>query len=162
MADEDLLGDGMIKVTYLLTLSSVSNPPAGELNAGVDLQRLIIKDGLGIEPDQSPVDNSSLASKSETERAGSPKYGVALTCKRKKIAIEDIAYNTLVPGQDGYLAVRRTKDEALPWVADDQAEIYPVQNGIRMLQQTGFNEVQKFISKLFNHTDADIDAVVAA
>lgn len=162
MADEDLLGDGMIKVTYLPTLSSVSNPPAAELEAGVHLQKYIIKDGLGIEPDQSPVDNSSLASKSETERAGTPKYAIALTCKRKKVSAEDIAWNTLVEFQDGYLAVRRTKDEALPWVATDEAEIYPVQNGIRMRQQTGFNEVQKFISKLFNHSDADVNAVVAA
>lgn len=161
MAGEDLLGDGMIKVTYLLTLSSISSPPAAELNAGVDLQEYILKDGLGIEPDQSPVDNTSLASKSETERAGTTKYSIAVTCKRKLASGEDVAYNTLVPMQDGYLAVRRTKDNELVWVATDEAEIYPIQNGKRMKQQTALNEVQKFISKLFNHTDADIDAVVA-
>lgn len=161
MADEDLLGDGMFKVTYLPTISSVSNPPATELNAGVDLQKYILKDGLGIEPDQSPVDNTSLASKSETERAGTTKFAIALTCKRKLASGEDVAYNTLVPGQDGVLAVRRTKDNELPWLAGDPAEIYPVQNGKRMKQQTAMNEVQKFISKLFNHSDSDDDAVVA-
>jgi hypothetical protein len=161
MAGEDLLGDGMIKVTYLPTLSSISNPPAAELNAGVDLQQYILKDGLGIEPDQAAVDNTSLASKSETERAGTSKFSIELMCKRKLASGEDVAYNTLVPMQDGILAVRRTKDNELPWVAGDEAEIYPVQNGIRKKQQTALNEVQKFSSKLFNHTDADIDAVVA-
>lgn len=160
MAGEELLGDGMIKVTYLPTLSSISSPPATELNAGIDLQQFILKDGLGIEPDQAAVDNTSLASRSETERAGTSKFNIELMCKRKLAAIEDIAYNTLVPGQDGFLAVRRTKDNELAWVAGDEAEIYPVQNGIRKKQQTALNEVQKFSSKLFNHTAADIDAVV--
>lgn len=161
MAGEDLLGDGNIKVTYLVALSSVSSPSATQLNAGVDLQEYILKDGLGIEPDQSPVDNTSLASRSETERAGTSKFAIELMCKRKQATLEDVAYNTLVPGQDGWLAVRRNKANELPWVAGDEAEIHPIQNGIRKKQQTALNEVQKFSSKLFNHTDSDIDAVVA-
>ncbi|WP_214327845.1 phage tail tube protein [Nonomuraea sediminis] len=161
MAGTDLLGDGMIKVTICATLSSVSNPPASELNAGIDIQDYIMKDGLGIEPDQASVDNTSLASKSDTERAGTPSYKIEIMGKRKKPPTPDVGYNTLAPGQDVYCAVRRNKDNALPWVAGDEAEVYPVETGIRQKQQTARNEVQKFKSKLFNHTDADIDAVVA-
>lgn len=161
MAGADLLGDGNVKVTYCLTLSSVSNPPASELNAGVDLQEFITKDGLGIEPDQSPVDNTSLASRSETERAGTSKFGIELTCKRKLLSINDVAYNTLVPGQDAYLAVRRNMAHEDAWAAGQEAEIYPIQNGIRKRQPPVLNEAQKFMSKLFNHTDSDTDAVVA-
>lgn len=161
MPGADLLGDGNVKVTICLTLSSVPNPPATELNNGVDLQMLIIKEGLGIEPDQSPVDNSALGSRSETERAGTAKYAINLTCKRKILAIEDIAYSTLVPGQDCYLAVRRNRPHEEAWEAGDAAEIYPIQCGIRKMQPPVLNEAQRFIQQEFNHSDSDVDAVVA-
>ncbi|MFB4285704.1 hypothetical protein ACBJ59_61330 [Nonomuraea sp. MTCD27] len=161
MADEDLLGDGFYKVTICTALSSVSSPPAAQLNAGVDIQSCVMRDGLQIEPNQEGADNSSLASKGPTQRAGSPSYSINLLCKKKKLTIEDIAYNTLVPGMDVWLAVRRNRPNAEPWEAGDPAEIYPVQCGLRKPQQTQWNEVQKFLSTMFNYADADIDAVVA-
>jgi hypothetical protein len=161
MADEDLLGDGMYKVTILPSVSSISNPPVAELNNGVDIQSCIMRDGLGIEPNQDAVDNGSLASVSATERAGSPSFSIELLCKKKLNTIDDVAFNTLVPGQDAVLAVRRNRPQAEAWEAGDPAEIYPVQCGLRKPLQTARNEVQKFSSKLFNHSDADIDAVVA-
>ncbi|MFI6477360.1 hypothetical protein ACIBH1_05470 [Nonomuraea sp. NPDC050663] len=160
MADEDLLGDGMYKVTICTALSSVSSPPAAELNAGVDIQACMMREGLQIEPSQEGADNSSLANKGPTRRAGTPSYTINLLCKKKKLTIEDIAFNTLVPGQDVILAVRRNRPNAEAWQAGDPAEIYPVQCGVRKPQQTAWNEVQKFLSELFNHSDADIDAVV--
>jgi hypothetical protein len=160
MADEDLLGDGYYKVTICTALSSVSSPPAAELNAGVDIQGCIMRDGLQIEPAQEGADNSSLKSKGPTQRAGSPSYQINILGKKKKNPIEDIAYNTLVPGMDVWLAVRRNRPNEEAWAAGDPAEIYPVQCGIRKPQQTAWNEVQKFLSQLFNYDDADIDAVV--
>src|SRR5688500_3017178 len=105
----DLLGDGNVKVTFVTTLSSISSPTAVQLNAGVDLQEVLTKEGLDISPDQSAVDNTNLASTSETERAGTTKYNISLTIKRQTTSVADIGYNTLVAGQDGYLAVRRDR-----------------------------------------------------
>jgi hypothetical protein len=92
---QDLLGDGNIKVTVCLTLSSTGSPPATELNAGVDIQELLTKDGLGISPEQAAVDTTSLASRSETERGGTAKHPTELTYKRKVLEADDIAFTTL-------------------------------------------------------------------
>jgi hypothetical protein len=66
----DLLGDGMVKVSMVLTVANISAPTAAELNAGTDLQEYITKEGLEISAEQTPVDNTALASVAETEDAG--------------------------------------------------------------------------------------------
>lgn len=157
----DLLGDGMVKVTFCLSIASVSAPTAAELNAGTDLQERITKEGLGIEPDQSPVDNTSLASRAETEDAGTTKYEIELTYKRAQEAADDVAYNTLVPGQLGYLAVRRNRPHEEPWEAGDEAEIYPVRCGTRRRQPPELNAPQTVVQRMFNYSEGDPDAVVA-
>lgn len=158
----DLLGDGNVKVTFVLTLSSITAPSAAQLNAGTDLQERITKEGLGIEPDQSPVDNMSLASRTETEDAGTTKYEIELTYKRAEESVDDIAYNTLVPNQLGFLAVRRNLPNEDAWAAGQEAEIYPVRCGTRRRQPPELNTPQTVMQKLFNHTSGDDDATVAA
>jgi hypothetical protein len=157
----DLLGDGNVKVTFVLAVASISAPTAAELNGGTDLQERITKEGLGIEPDQSAVDNMSLASRTETEDAGTTKYEIELTYKRAEQSADDTAYNTLVPNQLGYLAVRRNKANEDPWVAGDEAEVYPVRCGTRRRQPPELNTPQTVMQKLFNHTSGDDDATVA-
>lgn len=161
MANEDLLGDGNVKVTVCLTLSSATSPPATELNAGVDIQTLLTKDGLGLDPDQNSVDNGSLASRSNTSRAGTATYPIQLTYKRKQLEADDVAYTTLVPGADFYLAVRRNTAHETAWTAGDPAEIYPVQAGIYKYQPPVLDEVQKVMQQMFNHTDPVTEATVA-
>ncbi|MFI6813772.1 hypothetical protein ACIBG7_15230 [Nonomuraea sp. NPDC050328] len=160
MANEDLLGDGMVKVTVCLTLSSISSPPAAELNAGIDIQMLLTKEGLGVTPEQASVDTTALGSRSETERGGTAKHPTELTYKRKKLEADDIAFNTLTPKTDIILAVRRNKDHELAWAAGDPAEIYPLECGIYKRQPPVLNEVQKIVQTMFNHSDADTEAVV--
>ncbi|GAA4934103.1 hypothetical protein HD597_010091 [Nonomuraea thailandensis] len=162
MAFEDLLGDGNVKVTAVLTLSSTSAPPAAELNAGIDLQMLLTKDGLGIEPSQASVDNGALGSRSNTSRGGTSTYNITLTYKRKQLEADDIAYNTLTPKLDIWLAVRRNKAHELPYVAGDPVEIYPSECGIYQRQPPVLDEVQKIVQQMFNHSDADTEATVAA
>ena len=161
MAGADLLGDGNVKVTFCLTIANISAPTAAELNAGVDLQEYITKDGLGISPEQAAVDNTSLASRDETEDAGTVKYSLELTCKRKQDAVDDVAWNTLTDGQLGYLAVRRTIANETAWIAGQEVEVYPVRCGRPNRQPTALNEAQKFVSKLFNHSTADANSLVA-
>lgn len=157
----DLLGDGMVKVTFCLTLTSVSAPSATELNAGVDLQERITREGLDISPEQSPVDNTSLASTKETEDAGTVKESIEVTYKRAQNSVDDTAWNTLVPGTLGYLAIRRTKPHGDAWAAGDEAEIYPVRCGHPRRQPPRLNEPQTVIQKLYNHTEGDSNATVA-
>jgi len=158
----DLLGDGNVKVTFVLAVANVSLPTATELNGGTDLQTVITKEGLDIKPDQASVDNTALASTSETEDAGTTKYEITLTWKRQQATVDDIGYTTLVPGTLGYLCVRRNKAHDSSWAADDEAEVYPVRCGARMRQAPKLNEPQTVDQKLFNHTQADTEATVAA
>jgi hypothetical protein len=157
----DLLGDGNVKVTYVITLSSITAPTAAQLNAGVDLQTVLTKEGLDIAPEQTAVDNTNLSSTSETERAGTTKYTINLTVKRATTSLLDIGYNTLVENQDGYLAVRRNLDHSTAWAAGQAAEIYPVQCGVQKDQPPKLNEPQTFMSQLFNHTAPETRATVA-
>lgn len=158
----DLLGDGNVKVTFCLTIADISAPTAGELNAGVDLQTVITKDGLGISPEQAAVDNTALASRDETEDAGSVKYSIELTVKIQEDDDDNIGWNTLVDRQLGYLAVRRNRAHEEDWASGDVVEVYPVRCGRPNRQPPELNAAQKFVSKLFNHTTADADALVAA
>jgi hypothetical protein len=157
----DLLGDGNVKVTFVLTVADTSAPAAAELNAGTDLQEYITKDGLAIEPEQAAVDNTSLASRTETEDAGTTKYSIEFTVKRQDTDLGDVGYNTLAPGQLGYVAIRRNLPHEDAWAAGQAAEVHPVRCGTRRMQPPALNTPQTFVSKLFNHTSGDPDAVVA-
>jgi len=162
MAGADLLGDGNVKVTFALTIANISAPTAAECNAGVDLQEYITKDGLGISPEQAAVDNTALASRDETEDAGSVKYSIELTVKRKETEVDDIGWDTLVDRQLGYLVVRRNMAHETSYAAGQRVEVYPVRCGRPNMQPPELNAAQRFVSKLFNHTTADADATVAA
>lgn len=157
----DLLGDGNVKVTFALIVANISAPTASEANAGVDLQEYITKEGLDIKPDQSGVDNTALASRSETEDAGTTKYAIELTVKRKQVSGEDVGYNTLVAGTLGYLIVRRDKAHETSYATSDRVECYPVRCGTQMDDPPKLNENQTFKIKLFNHTAPDTRALVA-
>lgn len=160
----DLLGDGNIKVTWVTgdsSVASVSAPTATELNGGVDLQERITRDGLGIEPEQEAVDNTSLASRKETEDAGTVKESIELTYKRAESSGDDTAYNTLAPGTLGFLAVRRNLPHETAWAAGQEAEIYPVRCGERRRQPPELNTPQTIVQKMFNHTAGDSNATVA-
>ncbi|MFC5744831.1 hypothetical protein [Actinomadura rugatobispora] len=162
MAGADLLGDGNVAVIFALSVASISAPTASECNGGTALQEFITKEGLQIEAEQEAVDNTALASRSETEDAGTTKYQIELTVKRKEVPAEDVGYNTLVAGQLGYLIVRRDKAHETTFAADDRVEVYPVRCGTQRDQPPELNTPQTFMIKLFNHTAPDTRAVVAA
>lgn len=160
----DLLGDGNVKVTFVTgdgSVASISAPTAAELNGGTDLQEYITKEGLDLSLDQSAVDNTALASRDETEDAGTTKVEIELTYKRKQTSGDDVAYNTLAPGTLGYLAIRRNMAHETAWAAGQDAELYPVRCGTRRRMPPKLNEPQQVAQKMFNHTAGDHDAVVA-
>lgn len=158
----DLLGDGNVAVSFALSVASIAAPTAAECNGGTALQEFITKEGLDISPDQSAVDNTSLASTSETEDAGTTKYELELTIKRKQNSGDDVGYNTLVAGTLGYLIVRRNMAHATAFAAGHKVEVYPVRCGTQMDQPPKLNEAQTFKIKLFNHTAPNTRATVAA
>lgn len=158
----DLLGDGNVKATWVAAVANISAPTTTELNGGVDLQLVITKEGLAIEPEQAAVDNTALASRDETEDAGTVKYSIELTVKRQDTTGADIGWNTLVDRALGYLVVRRTQAHEDAYAAGDEVEVYPVRCGRPRMAPPALNEAQRFMVKLFNHTAPDTRATVAA
>ncbi|MDF5758618.1 hypothetical protein [Spongiactinospora sp. TRM90649] len=157
----DIVATGKLKFTWCLTLSSLTAPPASELNAGVDLQTKIPKGGLDEGHTQAAVDNTHISSLKETERAGTSKDEITVTFKRDDIALQDLAYNTLVPGSLGYVVIRRDKLHTTSYAAGDIVSIYPAELGVRMPEPNTINEPLQFKMKFFNH-EAGQDAATVA
>ncbi|MGI5155826.1 hypothetical protein [Microbispora sp. CA-102843] len=154
----DIVATGKLKFTVLLSLSSMTAPPASELNAGVDLQTKIMRGGLDESHTQSPVDNTHISSLKETEKGGTSKDEITVTFKRDDVTGQDIAYNTLVPGQQVYVVIRRDKLHTQAYAAGDVVSIYPMECGVRLPQPNTMNEPLQFQMKFFNHTEGK-DAV---
>lgn len=157
----DIVATGKLKFTWLLTLSSLTAPPAAELNAGVDLQTKIMKGGLDEKHDQSPVDNTHISSLKETEKAGTSKDEIMVTFKRDDVSGSDLAYNTVVPGTLGYIVIRRDKLHTTAYAAGDIVSVYPAECGVRLPEPNTINEPLQFKMKFFNHT-AGVDAATVA
>lgn len=148
----DVVGTAKLKLTWVVTIASLTAPTAAELNAGTDLQTVVIKDGLDEKHDQEAVDNTHISSAKETERAGTSKDELELTIKKQSTSLADIGYNTLVPESLGYLVIRRDKLHTTAYAAGDVVSIYPSECGVRNFVPNKMNEPVQFKQKLFNHT----------
>ncbi|MEU8199292.1 hypothetical protein AB0C10_36455 [Microbispora amethystogenes] len=157
----DIVATGKLKFTWCLTIANISAPTAAELNAGVDLQTKIMRGGLDESHDQTAVDNTHISSTKETEKAGTSKDELTVTFKRDDIALQDLAYNTLVPGSLGYVVIRRDKLHTQAYAAGDVVSIYPAECGVRLPEPNTINEPLQFRMKFFNHT-AGVDAATVA
>jgi hypothetical protein len=156
----DLLGDGMIRVSWVPSIASVSGPTVAELNAGTPLEMILTPDGLNLNPDNAKVDTSALGSTFNTEGIGRRTYGPELTFKR--LTPTDTAWNLLPYRAAGYIVVRRNLDRTVAWAAGQQVEVYPVQAGEPKPVTPAPNEVQKFSSAMAMTAEPDTRATVAA
>lgn len=160
----DLLADGNVKATWVLAIANIAAPTVAELTAGsaVDLEWVITADGLDVKGDTSGVDNTALASTGETEDVGRIKRDLSLTVKRKDTPSEDVGWSTLTYKALGYLVIRNTLPVATAYAAGQEVEVHPVRCGEPSMLPPEKNSVRKFTVKLFNHTDSEPRATVAA
>jgi hypothetical protein len=157
----DMLSDGNIRVSYVPAIANQAAPTTTELNAGTDLSCLIMGDGLDISGDEGVVSAPKLCETTVSEQPGRAKTTVKLTCVRKTILAEDIAWTTLQRGLQGYLVVRRGPTYATAWTIAQKVEVYPGTFGKRMPQKPEQNGVEKFDSQFYNSAPENLDAVVA-
>lgn len=157
----DMISDGQIRVSFVPTVANTAAPTTAELNAGTDLSCLIMGDGLDISGDEGVVSAPKLCETTVSEQPGRSKTTVKLTCVRKTVTIEDIAWTTLQRGLQGYLVVRRGLTYATAWTAAQKVEVYPGTFGKRMPQKPEQNGVEKFDSQFYNSAPENLDAVVA-
>ncbi|MBB1154000.1 hypothetical protein H4281_12730 [Amycolatopsis sp. DR6-1] len=157
----DMLSDGRNKVSFVPSIANIAAPTAAELTAGTSLECLIMADGLDISTDESAVQASKLCDTVDAEQPGRSKTTIQLTCVRKDVPAEDVAWTLLQRDLTGYLAVRRGVAHDTAFATGDKVEIYPVKFGARRPQKPEANGVEKFMSQGYNTGAPELDAVVA-
>ncbi|HKS46352.1 MAG TPA: hypothetical protein VJT49_14825 [Amycolatopsis sp.] len=157
----DMLSDGNNKVSYVPTIANTAAPTTTELNAGTSLECLIMADGLDINTDEDVVSAPKLCETTTSEAPGRSKTTIQLTCVRKDVPAEDVAWTTLLRGLSGYLVVRRGVAVTTAWTSAQKVEVYPVKFGQRRPIKPEQNGVEKFMSQGYNSAAPTLDAVVA-
>ncbi|GAB3376219.1 phage tail tube protein [Amycolatopsis echigonensis] len=157
----DMLSDGNNKVTFVPVLANIAAPTVAELTGGTSLECLIMADGLDISTDEAAITASKLCDTIDAEQPGRAKTTIKLTCVRKDVPAEDIAWTLLQRGLTGYLAVRRGIPVATGYATGQKVEVYPVKAGVRRPVKPEANGVEKFESQLYNTAASNLDAAVA-
>lgn len=155
----DIIADGMVKVGWVTTLSSLTSPTATQITAGVDLESFLTPDGLGIELGDEAVDTSALNSTFSTEKAGRGTVSIELTFKDQGQA--NAPWTTFASRPAGYLVVRTGVAATTDWAASQRVDVYSVKAGDRKPIAPVSNEVAKFSVQLFSTADPSIAATVA-
>ncbi|WP_033288250.1 hypothetical protein [Amycolatopsis jejuensis] len=157
----DMLSDGANKVTFVAAIANLAAPTTTELTGGTSLECLITADGLDISTDESVVAAPKLCETIDAEQPGRSKTTIQLTCVRKDVPAEDIAWTLLQRGLAGYVVVRRGIPVATAYAATQKVEVYPVKFGVRRPIKPEANGVEKFMSQGYNTASPNLDAVVA-
>lgn len=155
----DIIADGMVKVGWVTTLSSLTSPTAVQITAGVDLESFLTPDGLGIELGDESVSTDALNSTFSTEKAGRGTVSIELTFKDQGAA--NPPWTTFASRPAGYLVVRTGVATTTDWTAAQKVDIYTVRAGDRKSAAPAANEVAKFSVQLFSTADPSIAATVA-
>ena len=150
----DIIADGMVKVGWVTTLSSLTSPTAVQITAGVDLESFLTPDGLGIELGDEAVATSALNSTFSTEKAGRGTVQIELTFKDQGQA--NPPWTTFASRPAGYLVVRSGVAASTDWAASQRVDVYSVTAGDRKPMAPAANEVAKFSVQLFSTADPSI------
>jgi hypothetical protein len=118
--------DGMIKASFVPTVTNVDAPTVAELTAGVPLEGVLTADGLSVSSDTATIDTSKLNSTANSETIGRDSYTASVTYVRGSHTEATDVAEALVRGASGFLAIRRNKVSTLAFDAADEVELYPV------------------------------------
>lgn len=150
-----------IRVAYVATIADPAEPTVAELAAGVHLTPSMRRDGLSTPQSGTTIDASDLASRQNKQAAGS--YGGdSWTLRMFRDDDTDTGWETLPPGTEGYLVVRRFGGTAVAFTAADVVEVAPIEVISRSMADTSDTDNQNFTVSLAVTGEIIEDAVVAA
>lgn len=167
-AQPGLVHDGNYLVSWVDSIEDINAPTTTELETGIALECQLTPEGLGREAEDEPVNTSRLCSVFTTQQVGRTTFEVSLTLVRLDEANmsgtdpTDEAYRTLLKGKRGFLVVRDNASAEVPWAAEDDVEVFPVQCGTRSKASPAANELQTFTLPLMVTADPALYGVVAA
>lgn len=155
----DIVGDGMVKVGWVTTLSSLTSPTAVQITAGVDLESFLTQDGLGVDPSTAKVETAALNSTFSTERIGRGSAELALTFKNQGRA--NPPWTTFASRPTGFLVIRYGVSVSTDWAAAQRVNVWSCAAGDRHDLPYASNEVAKFMVPLHITAAPSIAATVA-
>lgn len=124
----DLGFDGMVKVSWVPTITVLAAPSIAQLNAGVSLEGRLVPDGLATPTATARVDTSKMNSTYNTNRAGRRTFdGLMVKYVRGTTSDATDVEEALVYQATGYLVIRRNLASTTAWAAAQQVEVYPVE-----------------------------------
>lgn len=157
----DVISDGMTRVYWVPAISNIAAPTVAELNAGLNMTSQITDDGLeGWEADTARVNNTSLASTTDTERMGRDKLASPMLRFKRQMPT-DVVRSTLAKNTMGYVVIRRDVTESTVWTIGQACQVTPVECGRRRDIKPEPNTMSRFEVPFANHTAPSYDAVVA-
>lgn len=125
----DLLFDGMIKVSWVSTITNIAAPTVAELNAGISLEGRLLPDGLTISAETADVETSKMSSTANSAAAGRRTFDLGVKYVRGDDATSLAVEAALTYRASGYLVVRRDIVSSTAWAAAQKVEVYPAQCG---------------------------------
>ena len=155
----DIVGDGMVRVAWVTTISNTAAPTVAELNAGVDLTTWITPDGHAWATAEAEVDNSALNSTDDTRLPGRRSDDVAETFKHQGDSAAP--WTTFASKPAGFLVERTSVTYATAWTIGQKVRILPATAGNRNKMPRTPNEVEKFSVKFYK-TSATVDQATVA
>lgn len=155
----DIISDGMTRVSWVSSISSVAAPTVAELNAGVALESFITADGWDASTSTDDVDNSALNSTQNTALAGRRSDSLKLTMKQQGKG--NAPWTTFASNPTGYLVRRSGVSSSTAWTASQKVTVYTVQAGFREEMPPAKNEMEKFAVDFKITAQVRDDATVA-
>jgi hypothetical protein len=154
-----IVGDGMVKIYWVTTISNTAAPTAAELSAGVDLTGFITPDGHKWATAEAEVDNSALNSTDDTRLPGRRSDDVEETFLHQGDSAAP--WTTFAGKPAGYLVERTSLAYATAWTTGQKLRILPATAGNRNKLPRTPNEVEKFSVKFYKSA-ATIDQATVA
>lgn len=154
---------GELRASAVPSIADTSAPTTTELDAGVLLTDMMLRDGLTTPDSGNTVDASDMSSRqNKTTRGTRGGDTVAITAHRDSETAADEAYDTLHNDFDGFLVIRRFGGSDTAYAADDTVEVWPIEVISREMAATSGDQTQRFTANCAVTDEVVYDAAVAA
>lgn len=156
--------DGNVKIVWTPLVADSAAPSAAILNGAttVDLSCYLTGDGFTPGLDEGVVADPRLCETETFEQPGRSQRTLSLTyINNPNGALENEAYETLIPGTAGYIVRREGMAFDAVFTAADEVETWPVKAGKRSKLPPEANSVLRVTQKMFV-TGRVVDGVVIA
>lgn len=158
--------DGNVAVWLVPTIANTSAPTVAELGSGVvdDISCYLTSDGLNPSLNEQTISDERLCSTATYEQPGRSQRSLDVTyIDNTNTADDNLAKETLVPGQAMYLVIRRgvAFDTAVA-ATTQKVSVWPIKAGQYNDLPPEANSVLKTSQKLFVTGEVQTDVAVAA